>query len=148
MMYRERPADFNSRFEIVSCYVEHGDRFILLRRQLHKSQGGRWGLPAGKAEPGEDLREAMVREIKEETGLEIPKEHLNYFDKTFHHHPECDFVYHMFSTKLDALPDVKINPGEHQGFIWCMASDLLAMPKESIVEDLDDVTKLFYKLGT
>lgn len=33
--------------------------------------GGHWGFPKGKIEKGEDLRKAAVREVKEETGLDV-----------------------------------------------------------------------------
>jgi 8-oxo-dGTP pyrophosphatase MutT (NUDIX family) len=32
---------------------------------------GRWGLPAGAVDPGEGPAEAVVREVREETGLEV-----------------------------------------------------------------------------
>jgi 8-oxo-dGTP pyrophosphatase MutT (NUDIX family) len=35
-----------------------------------------WGLPGGKAEPGETLVEALIREVKEETGCTIKDSEL------------------------------------------------------------------------
>lgn len=42
-----------------------GRAFLLLRHQ----QGGHWGFPKGRLEPGEEDRGAALREIREETGL-------------------------------------------------------------------------------
>ena len=40
-------------------------------QEAKSSCAGQWYLPAGKMEPGEDIVEAAVREVKEETGLEF-----------------------------------------------------------------------------
>lgn len=46
---------------------EGGRRLYLLLR--HK-QGGHWGFAKGRIEPGEGTRDAALREIREETGIE------------------------------------------------------------------------------
>ncbi len=43
-------------------------RKILLTR---RADNGRWCLPGGHFEPGEDVAEACIREMREETGLEV-----------------------------------------------------------------------------
>lgn len=44
---------------------------VLMMQEAKSSCAGQWYLPAGKMEPGEDIVEAAVREVKEETGLEF-----------------------------------------------------------------------------
>jgi phosphatase NudJ len=53
--------------------VRDGERFLVLREAKH---GQRWYLPAGRAEPGETLLEAALRETLEETGVRIVLEGL------------------------------------------------------------------------
>ena len=43
------------------------DRVLFMRR----ADNGEWGLPAGAIDPGETPADAVVREVHEETGLEV-----------------------------------------------------------------------------
>jgi 8-oxo-dGTP diphosphatase len=47
------------------------DRRILLVRRATAPARGRWSLPGGHVELGEDVRSALVREVHEETGLTV-----------------------------------------------------------------------------
>jgi 8-oxo-dGTP pyrophosphatase MutT (NUDIX family) len=38
---------------------------------MHRADDGRWGLPAGAIDPGESPAQAIVREVREETGLVV-----------------------------------------------------------------------------
>jgi mutator protein MutT len=48
---------------------EHG-RLLLIKRG-HEPDAGRWSLPGGRIEAGETDAEALVREMREETGLTV-----------------------------------------------------------------------------
>lgn len=50
------------------CYVTQGGRVLLVNRE-RPSWMGCWNGIGGKLEPGEPPREAMIRELEEETGL-------------------------------------------------------------------------------
>ncbi len=142
MIYQNQPEKFSPRFKVVACYLQQDGSFLLLHRLAHKSQGGKWGLPAGKVEAGESEREAMSRELQEETGLIIPMENFHYFTTIYVRYPEYDFIYSMFSIELGALQAVQVNPNEHQDFRWVSRVEAQKM---ELVDDLDECIKMFYQ---
>lgn len=44
----------------------------------HPTHGSKWDIPKGRREPDEELVEAAVRELKEETGLVVDPDVLTY----------------------------------------------------------------------
>ena len=51
------------------CLIEDGDRILLQNRVKKDWQG--YTLPGGHVEPGESFVDAVIREMKEETGLTV-----------------------------------------------------------------------------
>lgn len=58
------------RIPCIGAIITAGDLILLIRRG-HEPEAGRWSLPGGRIEAGETDEQALVREVREETGLEV-----------------------------------------------------------------------------
>jgi len=141
MIYKNIPKKFKSKFEIVSCYVENNGKILLLHRNENKSEGNRWGVPAGKIDKGESILTAMVRELKEETGQKLSPTQLEYLTRVYVKYPEYHFIYHMFRTELIGDKKIILSKNEHKAYKWVSPKDAL---KLELVRELDRCIKMFY----
>jgi mutator protein MutT len=70
------------------------DGRVLLIRRAKAPLLGRWSIPGGTVELGETLEETLVREMEEETGLEVePVQMLTVFDRIEREGAEVVFHY-------------------------------------------------------
>lgn len=143
VVYKTPTANFKPKIEVAALFIEHEGRILLLHRQEVKSQGNLWGIPGGKVDKGETPLQAVVREIKEETGYDFSEQPIETLDTVYIEYNEMDhFVYHMFRAKLvQDAGAVKINFKEHKGFTWVTPQDGL---KLELIKDEDACFKLIY----
>jgi 8-oxo-dGTP diphosphatase len=140
MIFLKKPKQFNPKYEVVGSFIQHNDDIILLHRQDYKPQGNTWGIPSGKIDAGESILSAACRETMEETGLIIAPAKMHFFSTIYVKFPDCDFVYHMFHTKLENKLPISINDQEHKSFQWISPQSALKLP---LIEDLDECINLF-----
>ncbi|MEU7040291.1 (deoxy)nucleoside triphosphate pyrophosphohydrolase [Streptomyces varsoviensis] len=59
-----------ARVVVGGAVLDQG-RLLAARRSAPPELAGRWELPGGKVEPGETPEQALVRELREELGVEV-----------------------------------------------------------------------------
>lgn len=139
MLHTRKPKNFKPKFKVVSCFLEYNDEILLLLRQEHKNEPNTYWVPAWKVNKNEKINDAILREIFEETWLEL--DNLQYFREVFVQYPSYEFIYHIYYKKLEEQPNIKINPEEHKNYIWRNPKKAL---EENLIQELDNCIKMFY----
>ena len=81
----------------VAGVILRGNQIVMIRRKYGTNKG-KWCIPCGNVEVGEDVRTAVRREIKEETGLDVEVGDIVDVLST-HHSPERSVVGVWFHVK-------------------------------------------------
>lgn len=117
--------------EVVAAVIVK-DNMILATQRGYGEFKGKWEFPGGKVEFNENLENALIREIKEETGIELSfneKNSIKSFGKQEHlGGPNDDIVVsdtEYFIIELETKPEIKLSR-EHSRYKW--------FDKESIKE--------------
>jgi 8-oxo-dGTP pyrophosphatase MutT (NUDIX family) len=110
----------------VVIFDEEGRVLILLRPKTVRWGAGKWALPGGHIEEGENPIDAAVREVKEETTLAIPS------PQQFHVSNNGEVVYFVSDSFTG---EVEID-FEHDDFAWARPEDLTNYNKVPALEEL------------
>ncbi len=115
-------------------------RVALIRRR-NPPLAGQWSLPGGMLEVGETVREAAIREAKEETGLDVEcGELLGVFDRVLrdaegrvqYHYVLIDFLCRVTGGELHA-------GGDASEVKWFSAEEMDALP---LMKDTKEVIQI------
>jgi 8-oxo-dGTP diphosphatase len=130
----------------VGAIIIEGDRVVLVKR-AHPPIQGQWSIPGGVLEVGELVRQAAIREAREETGLIVePGELLGVYDRILrnneqrvqYHYVLVDFLCQRVGGQLRAASDA-------EEVRWFTRGELAAL---NLAEDTQDVIeKGFATLG-
>jgi 8-oxo-dGTP pyrophosphatase MutT (NUDIX family) len=96
----------------ILIYARDTNRVLYL---LRNSREQNWGIPGGKIERGETLRDAILRECREEIGVE-PGDRLYPLD--CYRSNDGKFVYHTFFSVVESEFVPRLND-EHIAYAWC-----------------------------
>jgi 8-oxo-dGTP diphosphatase len=130
----------------VGAIIIEANEIVLVKR-LHPPLQDKWSIPGGVLEIGELVREAAVREAREETGLVVqPGELLGVYDRVLrdvekrvqYHYVLIDFLCRKIAGELVAASDAA-------EVRWFRREELAEL---KLAEDtLDVIKKGFAKVG-
>ncbi len=110
---------------VVCVWVYDGaGKVLLTRRAKGKSFAGTWENSGGAAKAGETSRQAIARELFEETGIRAEEEEFQLLCQAKEGHAIYDF--YALKRQVD-LADVVLQPGETDGVRWATFNDVHAM---------------------
>ena len=118
--------------EVSKAVIEKDGKFLLLKRASHSATYPEmWDFAGGKLEDDETPQESVIREVKEETSLDIePGEAV----KTAVHHKGklSKPLIHFFKSRL-ASGNVHLS-SEHSDFKWVTKNEMKTLPLHPAVE--------------
>lgn len=61
----------NPTVVVAAALIDPAGKILLQQRSSHRHMGGLWEFPGGKLEPAETPEDALVRELREELGVQV-----------------------------------------------------------------------------
>ncbi len=137
------------RVDVVSALIHDNKGNILIVKNI-KGDSFYWGLPGGAVEEGETLEQAVIREVKEETGYNIVITGLSslreiFFSERGHH----ALIVTFFAKVIDGEINIKDPDNDIAEVKWAdiqTAKDLMPSLFESLrINSEINKTLAFYK---
>jgi ADP-ribose pyrophosphatase YjhB (NUDIX family) len=119
------PVALDQQYDSAHVVIKNkmGQVLLLKRAEVDEWMPGKWSLPGGGKREEESLIQGAVREIKEETGLEVIPEDLHFLEDISRKQN------HAFFLATKALGTVKLD-SENSEFVWTDVSKLI--PKDCV----------------
>lgn len=125
---------------VAGCIIRHENTILMLYRSQNETDPSLWGIPAGKVDGDEDDLSAVVREVFEETGLELNSKNIQLLGDLPIEYEDFIVVFPVFDIQLSEKPSIILNPAEHTEYRWLTVKQILELP-----DLMKDVDKIVYK---
>ena len=136
--------------EATSCggvVIFRGKILVLYKNYKNKYEG--WVLPKGTVEAGESYEETALREVREETGLDISNAEGGYLFTYKRENPgEGDNYFvdvYRFVLDIDEN-DLKLQTEETDGYMFATKEEIENFAKEGIFLHYDSIKRVFEQL--
>ena len=101
--------------EVSAGLIFQDGRLLITQRPTGTHLAGRWEFPGGKLEPGETPEAALVRELREELGIDTSASCLAPFTFASHSYPEFHLLMTLFVCRVW---HGRITAHEHEALAW------------------------------
>lgn len=122
-------------------------RFLITRRKLTKSWGaGWWEVSGGGVLAGETSREAVIREVREETGLDVTsaKSDLAFTYRRDNHEEKNNYFVDVYRFELDFdESDVTVQEEEVEEFRLVTPEEIRALGEQGIFNHYSSIRRVF-----
>ncbi|MFZ3360474.1 MAG: 8-oxo-dGTP diphosphatase MutT [Xanthobacteraceae bacterium] len=82
---------------VAACaLIDPDGRVLIAQRPTGKSMAGLWEFPGGKIEPGERPEQSLIRELREELGIEVKEECLAPLTFASHLYPDFHLLMPLY----------------------------------------------------
>ena len=125
------------RVRVAAAVIRRGGRVLLTRRPPGGPLGLQWEFPGGKIERGETVQQALVREIREELGVEVRP--FEVLEVARHDYPQGPSVEVHFVRCETATTVFEAGPGVHE-VRWAAPGEVNA--NEVLAADRDFLARL------
>ncbi len=120
--------------------IDADDRILLTQRPAGKEMAGLWEFPGGKVEPGETPEAALIRELREELGVDTVQSCLAPLTFASHHYEHFHLLMPLFACRIwQGTP----TPREGQQFAWVRIDKLRNYPMPPADEPLVAILRDF-----
>ena len=111
---------------VAACaLIDTDGRVLLARRPEGKKMAGLWEFPGGKLHPGETPEAALIRELKEELGIDVPAACLAPFAFASHAYERFHLLMPLYlCRRWKGMP----TPRENQTLAWVRPQKLADYP--------------------
>jgi 8-oxo-dGTP diphosphatase len=111
---------------VVGIFVQNKNSILVLKRLEDDSYPGMYEIPGGGVEMNEEITDAIIRELKEETSLEVSD--ILLYINSFDYRTSSGKLTRQFNFLVKTHDiDVKWHP-EHQQYKWITEKELSSTP--------------------